>query len=198
MKSIYIYGASGHGLVVADIAKSCGYTDIIFVDDGNNDYPSFDDIKKTNHIPIALGIGSNTIREKLLKKILDNNFNVITLIHPSAMISSSVAIDIGTTIMPHVVINAMSIIGKGCIINTGSIIEHDNIIENFVHVSPNVALAGNVKIGQFSHIGIGTSIIQGITIGKNCIIGAGSIVVKKITNNRKAYGNPCKVVKEIE
>lgn len=27
-KSIYIYGASGHGLVVADIARACGYEKI--------------------------------------------------------------------------------------------------------------------------------------------------------------------------
>ena len=33
-KNIYIYGASGHGLVVADIARACGYDDSIFVDDG--------------------------------------------------------------------------------------------------------------------------------------------------------------------
>ena len=32
-KSIYIYGASGHGLVVADVAKSCGYENIVFLDD---------------------------------------------------------------------------------------------------------------------------------------------------------------------
>ncbi len=197
MKSIYIYGASGHGLVVADIAKICGYNDIIFIDDGENDYPNFDDIKKKNYIPIALGIGSNFIREKLLKKVLYNDFKVVTLIHPSAIVSSSVTIDIGTVIMPNVIINSMSKIGKGCILNSGAIIEHENIIEDFVHISPNVALAGNVKIEQFTHIGIGTSIIQGITIGKDCTIGAGSIVVKNITNNKKAYGNPCKVVKEI-
>ena len=56
MKSIYIYGASGHGLIVADIAKACGYTDILFIDDGNNEYPTFKDIKRigdissTNHV----------------------------------------------------------------------------------------------------------------------------------------------------
>jgi len=37
---IYIYGASGHGLVVADIAKSAGYGDIIFIDDGDNEHPT--------------------------------------------------------------------------------------------------------------------------------------------------------------
>ena len=37
MKDIYIYGASGHGLVVSDIAKACGYKNVIFIDDGEND-----------------------------------------------------------------------------------------------------------------------------------------------------------------
>lgn len=45
-KSIYIYGASGHGLVIADIARACGYDDVIFIDDGDNDYPSFEGSKK--------------------------------------------------------------------------------------------------------------------------------------------------------
>jgi len=45
-KSIYIYGASGHGLVVADIASSCGYDDVIFIDDGDNEYLKFKGSKK--------------------------------------------------------------------------------------------------------------------------------------------------------
>ena len=46
MKSIYVYGASGHGLVVADIAKACGYNNILFIDDGENEYLSFDEVDK--------------------------------------------------------------------------------------------------------------------------------------------------------
>ena len=45
-KSIYIYGASGHGLVVADIARAYGYDDVIFVDDGDNEYLKFKGGKK--------------------------------------------------------------------------------------------------------------------------------------------------------
>ena len=61
MKSIYIYGASGHGLVVADIATSCEYTDIIFIDDGDNKYSTFEDIKNNISIPFAFGIGVNSV-----------------------------------------------------------------------------------------------------------------------------------------
>ncbi|MBL0708469.1 MAG: acetyltransferase, partial [Sulfurimonas sp.] len=55
-KTIYIYGASGHGLVVADIALSCGYDDIIYIDDGDNEYLCFENIKRKDNFPQAFGI----------------------------------------------------------------------------------------------------------------------------------------------
>ena len=41
------------------------------------------------------------------------------------------------------------------------------------------------------------NILSGVTIGKNSVIGAGSIVTKDIPSNVVAFGNPCKVVREI-
>jgi len=196
--SIYIYGASGHGLVVADIAKICGYSDIILIDDGDNEYLSFDDIKKKTQIPIAFGIGNNMIRKELFKKVKKHGFKVATLIHKDTTISDSVTIGEGTVIMAGVIINPYSNIGKGVILNSSSTIEHESLIEDFVHISPNVALAGAVKIKESTHIGIGSSIIQGITIGERCIVGAGSVVVKDIKDRSIAYGNPCQVIREID
>ncbi|PUE63747.1 acetyltransferase [Arcobacter caeni] len=193
MKSIYIYGASGHGLVVADIAKLCGYEKIIFVDDGKNIYPSFEDIKENNHIPIAFGVGNNTIRSKLFEKAKNCDFKIVTLIHPNSVISSSVSIGEGTVVMPNVAINANAIIGNAVILNTSSIIEHECKIDDYVHISPNVALGGAVKVGKYTHIGIGSNIIQCIIIGENVIVGAGSTVVRNVSDFKKAYGNPCKV-----
>lgn len=192
-KSIYIYGASGHGLVVADVAKSCGYENVIFIDDDKNKgYKTFDDIKENRDYHIAFGIGNNQIREKLYKKVRKNGFAIPTLIHPSSIISSSARIEEGTVIMPNVVVNAKAYIGKCVILNSSCVVEHESIIGDFVHISPKVAIAGDVKIGNFTHIGIGSSVIQCLEIGKNSIIGAGSVVVKNIADFKKAYGNPCK------
>jgi len=189
-KSIYIYGASGHGLVVADIARACGYDDVIFVDDGENKYPTFEDIKRTSGIPIAFGIGSNSIRAKLFQKVQNSGFEIVSLIHPSSVISPSATIGKGTVVMPHVVVNAKATIADGVILNTSCVLEHECIIDDFVHISPNVALAGDVKVGKYTHIGIGSNVIQGIIIEKNVIVGGGSMVIRNIEDNQKVVGIP--------
>ena len=192
-KSIYIYGASGHGLVIADIARACGYDDIIFIDDGENEYPSFEDIKRTSGIPISFGIGSNSIRAKLYQKVQKCGFEIVTLIHPSSVISPSATIGKGTVVMPNAVVNSKATIGNGVILNTSCIVEHECVIDDFVHISPNVAFAGDVKVGKFTHIGIGSNVIQGIIIGKNVTVGGGSMVIRNIEDNQKVVGVPARL-----
>ena len=119
-----------------------------------------------------------------------------TAIHPSAQIGINVEIEEGTVIMANVCINSSSRIGKHCIINTGAIIEHDNIIENFVHISPNSALGGTVRIGENTHIGIGSVVKNNITICKNCTVGAGAVVVKNIIKAGTYIGVPAKKLED--
>ncbi|MBN2722144.1 MAG: acetyltransferase [Campylobacterales bacterium] len=197
MKRIYIYGASGHGLVVADIARACGYDEVVFVDDGDNEFQSFEEIISNTNIPIAFGVGANKIRKKLFEKVERSGFKLATLIHPSSIVSQSATIGKGSVVMPLVIVNAKAQIGNGVILNSGCVIEHECSIGDFVHISPSVALAGNVSIGELTHIGIGSSVIQGISIGSSSIVGAGSVVVKNIKNNKKAYGNPCCMIGDI-
>ena len=54
-----------------------------------------------------------------------------------------------------------------------------------------------IHIGKNVWIGAGAVIMPGITIGDNSVIGAGSIVTKDVPANCVAYGNPCRVVREI-
>ena len=198
MNKISIYGASGHGKVVADIAKLNGYDEILYVDDGENEFMPFETFIEQNlQIPVAFGVGINHIRAKLYQKCMDNGLEIVTLIHPSAVLSSSVTVGEGSVVMAGVVMNADANIGKCCIINSSCVIEHDNVIGDFAHISPLVACAGDVTVGEYTHIGIGSCIIQGVSIGSNSIIGAGSVVVTDLVAQKLAYGNPCKVIKGI-
>ena len=55
----------------------------------------------------------------------------------------------------------------------------------------------DIHIGENSWIGAGVIIVPGVKIGKNAVIGAGSVVTRDIPDNVVAYGNPCRVIREV-
>ena len=208
-KNLAIVGASGHGKVIADIAEQLGYT-VNFYDDA---YPSKKNIEhwvirgtcadlialnNTNTTlsnEVVVAIGNNEIRQQKIQLLQRNSFNLISLIHPTAVISQYAAIAAGTVVFAGAVINAFAKVGIGCIINTSAVVEHDCSIDNFTHICPNVALAGGVSVGAKSWVGISSQVKQLITIGDNCIVGAGSTVIKNIPENVTAFGSPAVVIK---
>lgn len=54
-----------------------------------------------------------------------------------------------------------------------------------------------VHIGKNCWIGASVLIMPGVTIGDNVVIGAGSVVTKDLPSNVLAFGNPCRVQREI-
>lgn len=195
MKIIYIYGATGHGLVLADIAQACGYDQIIQIDDTEPGYPKLESFLEGQKIPIALGVASNHTRKTLFTKLVAKGFEIATLIHPTAVVSPTAHIGQGTVIMPNVIVNAKARIGEGVILNSGAIVEHESSVGDFTHISPGVSIARNVVVEDLVHVGIGSCIIQNLHIGRECAIGAGSVVISNIDPNTVAFGVPCKMQK---
>ncbi len=70
------------------------------------------------------------------------------------------------------------------------IIEH-NGRSSYKTITKPVAIGDNVWVGG------NTIIFPGIKIGDNVTIGGGSVVTSDIPNNVFAFGNPCKVQKEL-
>ena len=54
-----------------------------------------------------------------------------------------------------------------------------------------------VRIGKRCWLGAGVIVMPGVTIGDDTVIGAGSVVTKDIPSGVLAFGNPCRVVREI-
>ena len=201
---LIIIGASGHGKVVADIAiKMNKWQSFAFLDDDESIKTSMglEVIGKTadaftykDEADFFVAIGSNATREKIQEKLIEQGLNVVSLIHPSAIIGTDVEIGIGTAVMAGVVINSSTRIGKGCIINTSASLDHDNVIEDYVHISPGVKVAGTVKVGKGSWIGIGSVVSNNVNICSGCKVGAGAVVVKDITEPGTYVGIPVRKI----
>lgn len=195
---MYLYGASGHAKVIIDIATANNIVIEGLIDDNDaiNElcgYSVFPSSRINRSIELLISIGNNEIRKRIASQ-----YEAIyrTLIHPSAIISPSANIsEEGAVVMQGVVLQAEVEVGKHSIINTACSIDHECNIADFVHISPNSTLCGNVHVGEGSWIGAGSVILPGVTIGKWCTIGAGSVVSKDIPDYTLASGNRCKILK---
>ncbi len=201
MKKLVIIGSSGHGKVVADIARLNGYDEIAFLDDIHkscdcSNYPVIGGCENIKDITddFFIAVGNSPSRERLHKLLLQNNKNIVKLIHPKAVIGENVKIGKGSVVMAGAVINPCAVIGEGCIINTCASVDHDSVIDDFVHVAVGAHLCGTVSVGASTWIGAGAVVINNLKICNNCTIGAGAVVVKNIEKEGTYVGVPARII----
>jgi sugar O-acyltransferase (sialic acid O-acetyltransferase NeuD family) len=204
---LIIIGAGGHGKVLADIAlKMKRWSSIAFLDDDR-------ELGEKMGIPVigtladignwmedteyVVGIGNNTVRERIHDCLEQLGANIVTLIHPSSVIGEQVELGAGTVVVAGAVINCCTRIGRGCIINTAATIDHDSSLEEFVHVSPGSHLGGAVKVGKGSWIGIGVAVSHNVIISPGCTIGAGAVVIKDIVEAGTYVGVPVRKTNKV-
>ncbi len=123
--------------------------------------------------------------------------NYFTVVHPSSVIAPTAFMGKGCVIEPATVIASFANIGFAVYVNRASTIGHHTVIGDFVSIGPGCHVAGHCTIEAGVSLGIGTVVFDHIRIGKNSIIGGGSVVTKDIPENTVAWGNPCKVIKNI-
>ena len=192
-----IYGASGHGQELGNLARICGYTVLAYVDDAlkRADILTQEEaLQQFPEAPVLLGAGYPLIRRKMAKKA--ERF-VSKLIHPRVEIAGSVKIDEGSVVQAGCVLTVNIQIGRHTHINIGSTINHDVQIGDFVTLSPGVHLCGNVIVGSDVFIGAGAVLIQGrpgepLVIGQGAMIGAGAVVTKSVPAGQTWVGVPAR------
>ena len=198
IRTMYLFGASGHGKVIKEIVEACGGKVVAFIDDN----PSVSEVAGVPVVhdgtvlsPVIVSIGVNSVRKKIVGR-LAGPFGVA--IHPTAVVSPSAKVGEGTVVMAGAVVNADAVIGKHCIINTGASIDHECVVGDYCHIAPHATLCGQVHVGDGTLVGVGACVIPCIHIGSWCTVGAGAAVINNIPDNMTFVGVPARVIRALK
>jgi UDP-N-acetylbacillosamine N-acetyltransferase len=205
---LVVFGAGGHGKVVAEAAMAGGKYDLLGFLDDDAQHASWCGLPVLGRrgalftldkrVAIALGIGANDARAEAALAVLAAERDLATVVHPTASISSRVMLGAGTYVGPLAVLHQDAATGRGCIVNSGAIVEHDCVLGDFVHVSPRAALGGGVRLGEGVHLGLGALVLPGLHLGPWTRVGAGAVVTGSLPPGVTAVGVPARVRDSVE
>lgn len=149
----------------------------------------------SSKVKVALGIGSNQVRQEFYRYAKTVGSRVIQAVHPKAIISRFSDLGEGVVVMAGAVINPGAILEVGSVVNTGATVDHDCQLGAFCQIWPGAHLAGSVAVGERSYVGTGAAVVPGVRIGADVLIGAGSAVISDLPSGKVFAGVPARPLK---
>ena len=185
MKRLLIVGAGGHGRSVAEAVLAGGIFQLVgFVDDAAPelrqvwDWPVFgptaDLAPYRQHAEAAVvAIGNNRLREDLCNRLLVAGFELVTVVHPRAMVSPRSCIGAGSAVMAGALIGTEARLGVGVIVNSGAVVDHHCRVEDFGHLGVNAAMAGGSVLGCGAWMQAGAVLGYGVKVDAGFVLEPG-------------------------
>jgi sugar O-acyltransferase (sialic acid O-acetyltransferase NeuD family) len=195
MKKIVIVGAGGHGKVVADVVRAGDAFEVAaFVDEpalqrdgdlylGARVLAGADALERARGLGIGYALvafGDCKGRLGACERLRANGFEVVSAIHPRAVVAPDVNIGAGTVVVAGAVINTDARIGEAVIVNTAASVDHDCVLDDGVHLEPGAHIGASVHVGRATTIGMGALVLKGRRIGAHAHVGAGVVVARDL------------------
>ena len=213
-KQVVIIGVGGYSANLVDIMRDINatsgediWTPIGYLDDDSSrqgttyyDLPVLGTIADAGKFPEAFfinAVGSTRTasqKPELISRTGVPHERFAILIHPTAFISPTARIGVGSVIAQQCVVMSNSEIGKHVKTLPLSTVSYGCNIGDFSTIAGGAVLASDVRVGTCSYIGANASIRERISIGTNAVVGMGSAVVKNVPNGVTVVGVPARPI----
>ena len=196
MKSLILIGAGEHARVVAEAAAASGWT--LLGCTGNDMGKGLPMLAGEPPVDVswhAAFVGNARTFAGRRERVLAMPPRIwATIVHPSAVVSPSARLGVGTVILPGAIVQSGAVIGDHVVINTGVIVEHDVMIGDFSVLATAAATGGGAVIGVGCYLGLGCRIRDHVAIGDGAVVGMGAVVVKPVAAGVTVTGIPAREV----
>lgn len=202
-KKLIIIGAGGHARSVIENAPENTFLGYVAPEpaaiafglpyEGDDGYiiANFNPDEFGIHLAIGFNDGCRlSLRRSIIERYKD--FEAVTMISPSAIVTPNSVIEGGCAIMSRAVVNR-SVLGQHCVVNTGAVIEHDCHIGTNVFIGPGAIICGEVTLGDDVFIGAGAVIRNGVSVCASASVGMGAVVTHDITEPGIYVGSPARI-----
>ena len=203
---VFVLGSGGHATSVLANLASDGYRIGAVVDEFSKKKEMYG-VPILNSLPndvesprLVVAIGDNFVRHEISRRVVEiyGEESIMKFISSKSLVSKYAEIQNGCVILANAYIGPGVVISNGSLVNTGAVIEHGSLVGEWASVAPCVALAGEVKIGDFSHVGLASVVESKVRIGNDSVLGSHSYLRKDLGSNLVAHGNPAEVTRPRE
>jgi len=207
IKTLYVFGA-GHGAIeLLENMQSVENVWTVCIEDNpkqeflqviNKSYPilpysEFEEMRLSDIDCVINSVMDCSYKQKMYEA--NKKLNWINAVNSHSIVLCN-QLGKGIIIQPFCFVGSTSTVGNFVKLNHYARIQCAHI-GDYSFMGSGSQILGDVVVGSKTLIYSGVTVLPGVKIGNNTVIGAGSIVTKDIPDNVIAYGNPCKVVREV-
>jgi sugar O-acyltransferase (sialic acid O-acetyltransferase NeuD family) len=217
-RELVIVGAGGFGAVAASVAddinaaaieRDCaapwdviGYADLDTTKrgalrGGRTVRGTLEEVGRDFHdreLWFLCAIGDNRARAKMVRLAEEFGWKAATLVHPTALVDSTVKVGPGSFIGPLSTISVNAEIGSHVVIDTHVSVGHDAVIKDYCAVSPGARITGYCCLEESVFIGCNAALFPGTHVGERAVVGASSLACRSVEADTTVLGVPARTI----
>jgi sugar O-acyltransferase (sialic acid O-acetyltransferase NeuD family) len=131
-----------------------------------------------------VAVGNNALRERLMQQLTAVGFDLVTVVHPRAILSPRAVLGAGSAVMAGAIVGTEARLGLGIIVNCGAVVDHHATVEDYGHLGVNACMAGSSVLGRGAWMQAGAALGYGVTVPSWVTLAPGEAVDSNNKNHK--------------
>ncbi|WP_329376788.1 acetyltransferase [Streptomyces sp. NBC_01351] len=136
------------------------------------------------------------VRARLVRRLGLPVHRYATVVHPTAVVSDSSMLGVGSVLLAHVVLTAAVRVGSHVAVMPQVVLTHDDAVGDFATLASGARLGGGVRVRRGAYVGAGALVRECAEVGAWSLTGMGSTVLADVPAGEVWAGTPARRLRQ--